>query len=73
MQCRNLHFTWRLQCLCRPTDELGWYEETWTGICNKEERTILLRHTKQISQSDLQQFVPASRSQWLKCNKNEDS
>ena len=59
----------RFQWLCRPTYKLGWYEETRTGICNKEERTILLRHTKQLSWSDLQQIVPASHSQWVKCNK----
>ena len=44
-------------------------EETWPRLTNKEERSVLLKQSKQCGWSDLQQIVPASRSQLLKCNK----
>ena len=71
MQCRNLHLTWRLQWLCRPAHQLGRNKETWFGDCNDEERTVLLKQSKQYGWSDLQQIVSASRSQLLKCNKKQ--
>ena len=71
VKCRLVHpyASWRFQRLCRPTHELGWNKEDWFGGYNEEERTVLLKQSKQYGWSDLQQIVSASRSQLLKCNK----
>ena len=38
MQCRHIRFTWRLQWLCRPVDELGRNTEDRAGEHSTKER-----------------------------------
>ena len=67
----SLCFSWWLQWLCRSAHQLGRNKEDGLGGYNEEERTVILKLSKQYGWSDLQQIVSASRSQLLKCNKKQ--